>query len=280
MSDTEEVPRTEERRSQPAPAASPDPYGPVKRLARRAAKGLLILVAGYLGLVLMLILLYRIVNPPASTLMAWQWLTGVAISHEWKDIDDISPELVRAVIIAEDWSFCRHAGIDFEAIEQAIEKAGDGLPRGASTISMQVVKNLFLNHSRSYIRKAIELPLTLAAELIWPKRRMLEIYLNIAEWGPGVFGAEAAARHHFGTSARDLSGREAALLASVLPSPLLRDAGNPGRLTSKKASVIQARVRAASSAANCVLPPARRPAATAKPDSNDGWQPIVRDRAE
>lgn len=250
---TEEPPST-------ATKSGVDPYGPVKQLARTTLKVALVAIGGYFALVVLLILAYRFINPPTSTLIAWQWLTGVPIAREWKDIEDISPELVRAVVIAEDWSFCRHHGIDFEAIEQAIEKSGGGLPRGASTISMQVVKNLFLNQSRSYVRKAIELPLTLLADAAWPKRRMLEIYLNIAEWGPGVFGAEAAARHHFGKSAADLTPREAALLASVLPNPIDRSAGNPGRLTAKKASVIQARVRAAGNAASCALPARPRPA--------------------
>ena len=116
-------------------------------------------------------------------------------------IDRISPYLQRAVITSEDGRFCRHHGVDWDEIEEAIERARDGVPRGGSTISMQVVKNLFLWPSKSYVRKAMEIPLTYAIETAWSKRRILEIYLNMAEWGPGVFGAEAAARYHFGKPA-------------------------------------------------------------------------------
>jgi monofunctional glycosyltransferase len=159
--------------------------------------------------------------------------------------------------VSEDWTFCTHNGIDLEAIEQAIEKAGDGIPRGASTISMQVAKNMFLWPSKSYVRKAIELPLTLTMELMWPKRRILEVYLNVAEWGPGIFGAEAAAQHHFQKPASSLTAREAAQLAASLPNPFRRDAGDPGPQTARKAGVIMARMRIAGTAASCVLPPAK-----------------------
>src|SRR6185436_4995918 len=121
--------------------------------------------------------------------------------------------LQRAVIASEDGRFCQHHGVDWDEIEEAIERARDGIPRGGSTISMQVVKNLFLWPSKSYVRKALEFPLTFAIEMAWSKPRILEIYLNIAEWGPGVFGAEAAARYHFGKSAATLTPSQAALLA-------------------------------------------------------------------
>ncbi len=209
---------------------------------------------GYLALVLVLILLFRFVNPPASSLMLSQWLTGNSVDRTWVPINQVSRNLIRAVVVAEDGRFCEHAGIDFQAIGQAIEQAGDGTPRGASTISMQVTKNMFLWSSKSYIRKIIELPLTLIMELVWPKWRTLEVYLNIAEWGPGVFGAEAAARHHFNLPAARLSERQAALLAAALPNPIVRDAGDPSSLVSRKARIIQARMRASgNSAAACVL---------------------------
>jgi monofunctional biosynthetic peptidoglycan transglycosylase len=209
--------------------------------------------AGWLVLVLFLGILYRSINPPASTLMIFQWLTGTSIERQWVPLDQVSPHLVRAVIVAEDGRFCQHNGIDLEAVEEAIEQATDGFPRGASTISMQVTKNLFLWHSKSYLRKVIEVPLTLYIELLWPKWRILEVYLNIAEWGPGIFGAEAAARHHFNKSASKLNPREAAQLAASLPNPMVRDAGDPGPRTARKAGVIQARVRASEWAADCVL---------------------------
>jgi monofunctional biosynthetic peptidoglycan transglycosylase len=209
---------------------------------------------GYLALVLVLILVFRFVNPPASSLMLFQWLTGNSVDRTWVPINRVSPNLIRAVIVAEDGRFCEHAGIDFQAIGQAIEQASDGTPRGASTISMQVTKNMFLWSSKSYIRKIIELPLTLIMELVWPKWRILEVYLNIAEWGPGIFGAEAASRYHFHSPAARLSERQASLLAAALPNPIVRDAGDPSSRVSRKARVIQARMRAGGAgAAACVL---------------------------
>lgn len=209
--------------------------------------------AAYFALVFLLIVLYRFVNPPASALMLTQSLTGTDVQQEWVDIERISPALIRAVIISEDWGFCDHYGIDFGAIAEAIERSNGGVPRGASTVSMQLTKNLFLWNAKSYVRKAIELPLTLMIELFWPKRRIMEVYLNVAEWGPGIFGAEAAARYHFGKSARRLGRRESAQLAAALPNPMVRDAGDPGPKTTRKARVIQSRVRKAGDVASCVL---------------------------
>lgn len=239
-------PETELRAEpQPDSATSPSRRERYWANAKRALRYVSYAFAGYLALVLALIPVYRFVNPPASTLMAWQWLTGKEVHQTWMPLGSISPHLVRAVVVAEDGRFCDHNGVDLLAMEDAIEKAADGIPRGASTISMQVTKNVFLWPSKSYLRKAIEIPLTLIMELVWPKARILEVYLNVAEWGPGVFGAEAAARHHFNKSAAKLSEREAAQLAASLPNPVRRDAGEPGPRTQKKAAVIQARVRSA-----------------------------------
>ena len=203
-------------------------------------------------LVLVLIVLYRWVNPPASTLMLGQWLTGTRIDQRWVPIDRISPYLQRAVITSEDGRFCQHHGVDWSEIEEAIERARDGVPRGGSTISMQVVKNLFLWPSKSYVRKALEIPLTYAIELAWPKRRILEIYLNIAEWGPGVFGAEAAARYHFRKAAASLTPSQAALLAVSLPNPLERTAGAPGPGLQRLANTVHGRMMASPGNAACV----------------------------
>jgi monofunctional biosynthetic peptidoglycan transglycosylase len=143
-------------------------------------------------------------------------------------LDSISPALPVAVIASEDNRFCRHRGVDWGALREVVESADeDGPSRGASTIPMQTAKNLFLWSGRSYVRKALELPIALWLDLVWSKRRMMENYLNIAEWGEGVFGAEAAARRYFGKAARDLTRREAALLATALPNPILRDPGRP-----------------------------------------------------
>jgi len=259
-------PVTPERAPLPEPVLAPRswwtaiPWGArLRTVVRYAAYA----AGGYLALVLMLILLFRFVNPPGSMLMLTQFLTGTQIDRTWMPLESISSNLVRAVIVSEDGRFCEHSGIDTTAIREAIERASRGTPRGASTISMQVIKNLFLWNAKSYVRKVVEIPLTLYMELLWPKSRVIEVYLNIAEWGPGVFGAEAAARHHFGKPAARLGEREAALLAAVLPNPVLRNAAAPSQLTSAKARVVQSRVRAYGAVASCVASQAAAPPAAA-----------------
>mgnify|MGYP002620345007 CR=1 FL=1 len=250
----------------PPVEALPSPAIQWKRHLWTGARYLAYAVLGYLALVLLLIVLFRFVNPPGSMLILSKLLGGTAIDRTWVPFEAISPALARAVIVAEDSRFCTHRGIDMQAMRLALEQASRGAPRGASTISMQVTKNLFLWNAQSYVRKAIELPLTLVMEVLWPKKRILEVYLNVAEWGPGVFGAEAAARHHFAKPASKLTEREAALLAAALPNPAIRVASNPGPRTSRMARVIQARVRAFGSVARCVVPPAPpTPPAAAKP---------------
>jgi monofunctional biosynthetic peptidoglycan transglycosylase len=228
-------------------------------LIKRGVKLLALIALGWLVVVLLLILTYRFVNPPASALMLQQWITGQSISQKWAAIEDMSPNIVRAVVLSEDGRFCQHSGIDFEALEDAVERVGGGsAARGASTISMQVVKNMFLWPSKSYLRKAIELPLTSVMELVWPKHRIMEVYLNIAEWGPGIFGVGAASEYHFRKSARNLSERDAARLAVALPNPLVRNAGKPGPGLQRLANAIQVRMRLApSSQLACVLPKRR-----------------------
>jgi monofunctional biosynthetic peptidoglycan transglycosylase len=179
--------------------------------------------------VLLLVPLYAYV-PPVSTVMLGRWLTGKPVTRIWKPLDQISPNLVRAVIAAEDARFCSHAGVDWVEVGHALEDADDGDSlRGASTIAMQTAKNLFLWPGRQYIRKGLEVPLAYYLNLMWTKRWLIEVYLNIAEWGPnGEFGAEAGARRAFGKSAKALLPSEAALLAAVLPNPRLRNAARPG----------------------------------------------------
>jgi monofunctional biosynthetic peptidoglycan transglycosylase len=223
-----------------------------KAIGVRAAKVAAIVFSAWLTVVLLLIAVYRFLNPPFSSLMVLHWLGGTSIQKEWVPLERISPNLVRAVIVSEDGRFCEHWGIDFAEVAEAIRRTPGGVPRGASTITMQVAKNLFLWPAKSYVRKAIEVPLTYAIELWWPKRRILEVYLNIAEWGPGVFGAEAAARAHFGRSASGLSARQSAQLAVALPNPLVRDAGEPGPRMAHRASVIQRRAAAMRFAASCI----------------------------
>ncbi len=172
---------------------------------------------------------YR-VGHPVSALMAWRTLKGAPVTRQWVDFSAISPSLPRAVVGAEDAKFCSHHGIDWDALQDAIDDAEEGeARRGGSTITQQVAKHLFLWPGRSVVRKALELPLSLWVDFVLPKQRILEIYLNIAELGPsGQFGAEAGAQYAFGHSAATLSPREAALLAAILPNPVKRSARNPG----------------------------------------------------
>jgi monofunctional biosynthetic peptidoglycan transglycosylase len=207
------------------------------------------LVRWVLVIVLVLLLLPYVIAPlylfvhPVSTPMAWRWMTGERVVRTYVPLDAIAPVLPRTVIAAEDARFCRHRGIDWKEVAEAIENADElGDMRGASTITQQTAKNLFLWHGRSVLRKALEIPLALWLELILPKRRIMEIYLNIAEWGPnGEFGAEAGARRAFGKSAREVSAREAAILAAVLPNPFRRNAQRPGPGVRRLAGTYQAR---------------------------------------
>jgi monofunctional glycosyltransferase len=226
-------------------------------IARRGARWAMLLLLAFGVVVASFIVLYRWVNPPASTLMLQHWLTGTPITAHWLPLERISPNLQHAVILSEDGQFCRHHGVDWGELAAALDDAREGVARGGSTISMQVVKNLFLWPSKSLIRKAIEIPLTFVIEAVWPKRRILEIYLNIAEWGPGIFGAEAAARYHFSKPAALLTPQEAALLAVSLPNPFERSAGAPGPGTLRLAGNLLLRMRAPQRTMACVRTPSR-----------------------
>jgi monofunctional biosynthetic peptidoglycan transglycosylase len=232
------------------------PSGEALRLPRITLRGVLTFasvgLAALVGLLLALVVLYRWVDPPASTLILGQRLAGTPITQRWVPLERISPNLITAVVLSEDSAFCRHRGVDWGELKEAIESANDGIARGGSTISMQVVKNLFLWPSRNYVRKALEIPLTYVIEAAWSKQRILEIYLNIAEWGPGIFGAEAAARYHFRKPASTLNPREAALLAVSLPNPFDRQAGRPGPGTARLADNLLLRMRAGQGNTACV----------------------------
>ena len=165
---------------------------------------------------------------PVSTLMLLREATGQPVDRRFVPLSAISPKLVGAVILSEDGQFCRHHGVDFGALREVLK--GGEPTRGASTITMQVARNLFLWQGRSYVRKAMEIPLAIVLDALWGKRRVLEAYLNVAEWGDGVFGIEAAAQHDFGKSAAALTEREAALLATALPNPFLRSVTHPSRV--------------------------------------------------
>jgi len=190
--------------------------------------------------------------------MLWRRATGHRVERIWVPLGMMAPALPRAVMAAEDGQFCIHRGIDFGELRAAFADAADAddfsAMRGGSTIAQQTAKNLFLWPGRSVIRKALEFPLALWLDLVLGKRRLMEIYLNIAEWGPsGEFGAEAAARHAFGKAARDLGAREAALLASILPNPAVRSASRPGPGV-RRLAVIYER-RAARVMAECLRRP-------------------------
>jgi monofunctional glycosyltransferase len=229
------------------------PKGLAAAMARAIRLLALVALAGA-AVIVGLSLLYAVVTP-VSTLMLGRWLTGQAVERTSAPLDAISPHLPLAVIASEDSRFCDHGGVDWDAIRTVVEEADeDGPARGASTIPMQTAKNLFLWPSRSYVRKGLELPLALLIDAIWTKRRAMENYLNVAEWGEGVFGAEAAARRHFGKSARDLSRREAALLATALPSPLRRHPGKPSRGHRSLAGKIDARMSASGPIDACLRP--------------------------
>jgi len=223
-----------------------------KRWRRRLA----VLAAILVGIVLLPYLIapfYRFVEP-VSTTMLWRRLTGARVERIFVPIGRIAPALPLAVIIAEDGSFCRNRGIDLAAMREAMEEADDlGEARGGSTITQQTAKNLFLWQGRSFVRKALEIPLALWLNLVLPKRRVLEIYLNIAEWGPdGEFGAEAASRFAFGKSARNLTARDAAELAAILPNPIRRSARTPSILVRRLAGLYERRAAASPARDACI----------------------------
>ncbi len=217
---------------------------------RRLVGALLLvpLIAGVLLLVLALV--YSVAMPP-STLMLGRWLTLRPVDRTAVPLSAISTNLVSAVIASEDQRFCLHRGVDWGALTDVVDDA-EGPSRGASTLSMQVAKNVFLWPGRSYLRKALEIPLASALDIVWGKRRMLEIYLNVAEWGDGVYGAQAAARHWFGKDARDLTRREAALLAVTLPNPILRDPRRPRPGLRQLAGRIEGRMPAMAGLMGCL----------------------------
>lgn len=181
-------------------------------------------------------LLFAVLNPPTSVYMLQERIRLGPLERDWVRMEDIAPVMARSAVAAEDANFCLHWGLDIRAIEAALDAGGT---RGASTISQQVVKNVFLWHGRSWVRKAVEAFWTPLTELIWTKRRILEVYLNVAEFDEGVFGVQAAAHQYFGVTAAELTAVQAARLAAVLPDPKGRDAANPtGYLRKRAASIL------------------------------------------
>jgi monofunctional biosynthetic peptidoglycan transglycosylase len=179
---------------------------------------------------------YRFIPPPITWLMIERLAQGYGLHKKWVSLDDIDPSLPNAVIAAEDARFCEHHGFDFEAMQKAMaeNQRHPGKLRGGSTISQQVAKNVFLWPGRDYVRKGFEAYFTVLIETFWGKRRIMEMYLNVVEWGPGTYGAEAAAQRYFAEDAEDIDAGEAARLAAILPSPLKWKAVNPGRYVQKR----------------------------------------------
>jgi monofunctional biosynthetic peptidoglycan transglycosylase len=190
-----------------------------------------------------LVLLFRFLPVPATPLMIATWIAEGGIVQNWVPLGSISPNLVRAVIASEDQKFCSHYGFDVEEIDKALDAGAAGRRlRGASTISQQTAKNLFLGPERNWLRKGAEAYLTVLIEALWPKRRILETYLNVAEWGPRRFGAEAAAEANFHKPAARLSLIEAARLAVILPNPRGYRADVPGPYVVRQSEIVAARV--------------------------------------
>lgn len=208
------------------------------------------LIAFFILSSIALVLIYRVVDPPLTPLMVIRPLEGIAngelvgIDKEWVPIEDISPVMIRSVIGAEDARFFQHNGIDWKAVEHAQQRneRSDGKKLyGASTITMQCARNVFLWQGRNYIRKGLEVYFTYLIEFLWGKERILEVYLNVIEWGDGVYGVGAAADEYFGVSASKLTGRQAGLLAAVLPNPRFWNPAQPTAYISRRASTIQKR---------------------------------------
>jgi monofunctional glycosyltransferase len=232
---------------------STTPSSPGRRVPR-ALRMLIVVVAVLLLLPYALTPLYRVVDP-VSTLMLWRWAKRARVERTVVPLDHIAAVLPRSVIAAEDDRFCSHHGIDFNELRRVVRAESNGVrrARGGSSLTQQLAKNLFLWPGRSYVRKALEIPLALWIDLVIPKRRQMEIYLNIAEWGPnGEFGAEAGARRAFGKSASALTAPEAALMAAMLPNPVRRNARQPSPALRRLAATYTARAAAGGDIDRCL----------------------------
>lgn len=204
-------------------------------MGRIVARVLLVLfLVGVVGPVVT-VLAYRFIPPPATPLMLINAAKGRGIDYRWRSIEDIAPSLPQAAIAAEDAKFCQHRGFEIEAMRKAMASNAKGRKlRGGSTISQQTAKNVFLWPQRSYLRKGLEAYFTVLIETLWGKRRIMEVYLNVAEWGPGTYGAQAAARRYFRVDAADLTRQQSSRLTAILPSPLKWKAAAPGPYVKKR----------------------------------------------
>ena len=203
------------------------------RWTLRQARRVLLLAIGVFALA---ISFYAIFDPWTTPYMIGERGRLGEVDYQWVPLDEVAPVMARSVVAAEDANFCAHWGFDMSAIRAAIEEGGG---RGASTLSQQVVKNVYLWHGRSWMRKALEALITPGMELVWTKRRIIEVYLNVAEFDEGIFGVEAAARHYFGVGPEALSAQQAALLAALLPDPKRRSASRPSAFVQRRAASIR-----------------------------------------
>ena len=230
--------------------------GSHRKTAFRLVRWLIVAMLAVLLLPYLLTPLYRVINPP-STLMLGRWLLGKRVERKFVPLERVAPVLPRSVIASEDGRYCAHRGIDWAEVQASIQDADDITEaRGGSTITQQTAKNLFLWPGRSFVRKGLEFPLALWIDLVLPKRRVMEIYLNIAEWGPnGEFGIEAGSRYAFNKSAAQLSAGEAALLAAMLPNPRRRSAKQPRPGVQRIAGIVQGRAARSGSLDACLRRP-------------------------
>lgn len=214
---------------------------------------LALVVLAWLALPYALSIVYYVVPAP-STLMVGGWLTGEKVKRRWIPLSQMPTVLVDAVLTSEDDAFCLHNGLDFNQLQRSMKKATktDKPVTATSTISQQLAKNLFFWPGRSWVRKGLEVPAALWLELIWSKERILESYLNVAQWGEGIYGVEAASRAHFGIPARSLSTQQAVLLATSLPSPISRNAGKPGPAQSALAANLLSRMHKSRPDTSCL----------------------------
>lgn len=234
------------------PPDTPREKGATAKMPRKKPPFLRRMFVGACKLVLVLILisvlwvgLYRFVPVPFTATMASDLLSGRSVTHPWRSLDTMDPDMARAAMGGEDTKFCSHHGFDLEAIGKAWERnQRGGRIRGGSTISQQTAKNVFLWQGGGYFRKGMEAYFTTLIELLWGKRRIMEVYLNVAETGIGTYGAEGGARRYFGHGADQLTAREAAQIAAVLPLPKKRPGRNPGGFTARQANRIEANMRA------------------------------------
>ncbi|WP_421702348.1 monofunctional biosynthetic peptidoglycan transglycosylase [Aliiroseovarius sp.] len=221
-------------KSKEKPKAKPARWRPRPlRWTLRQMRRILLLAIGVFALA---ISFYALFDPWTTPYMIGERGRLGEIDYQWVPLDEVAPVMARSVVAAEDANFCAHWGFDMGAIRAAIEEGGG---RGASTLSQQVVKNVYLWHGRSWVRKALEALITPGMELVWSKRRIIEVYLNVAEFDEGVFGVEAAARHYFGVGPEDLSAQQAALLAALLPDPKRRSAARPSAFVQRRAASIR-----------------------------------------